>query len=95
MSEDGNGNGLPDPEQLVRRKDLVDELVLTWDRMTCELKIGGRIVSPDAALAILAQATRFFETQLRLQAAQNIRGAQAEQQRVNALLERIRNTPRG
>lgn len=88
--EGANGNGLSDPGQLVRREDLIDELVLTWDRMTCRLNIGGRISSIDAALAMLAQAKRVFETQQRMQTVAAIKAQAEEQQRVQEIMARTR-----
>lgn len=53
----GNGGGL----------EMVDEVVLTYDRVHDKLNISGRFNSLDLALDMLARATRAFEAQLRTQ----------------------------
>ncbi len=91
MSETGdNGSANGGADQLIRRKDLVDELVLAYDRADGKLTVGGKIINLEVALNICQQAARYFETQLRLMAAQQVRQAAAEQERVRALLDRTR-----
>jgi hypothetical protein len=88
-SDNGRGdNGNIEPT--IRRKDLVDELVLTFDRATCKLEVGGRVLDYNAALAILGQATRYFETLLRIQAAALVKQNADEAKRVQDLLARTR-----
>lgn len=58
--EDGNGNGVQSTAS-----ELVDTLVLTYNRATDNLQIGGHANSLDLMLDILARATRQVEFQLR------------------------------
>lgn len=69
---------------------LVDELVLTYNRADGTLSVGGRIVNLEVALEICRRGAMFFETQIRLAAAQAVRQQQADQARVAALLDRTR-----
>ena len=84
MSEhDTNGNR-------AENDPLIDQLVLTFNRRTGELGIGGKVLNEDMAMAILAQATRHFETVLRLQAVAKVKMQEVEQARTNALLQSVR-----
>jgi hypothetical protein len=88
MSENGDGNGVH--LDMVAHSDLIDELVLTFDRATGMLKIGGRTINLEVALDICQRGVRFFDTQLRIQAAAAMQQQQADQVRVNDLLNRAR-----
>ncbi len=57
------------------------QLTLTMDLVTFHLDVKGSVPTLDMALALLAQATRFFETQIRMQALQ-----QVQEQRAAAVL---------
>lgn len=61
MSSDGNGNG-------VERRSVV-VLQLTFEPATFRLDIGGNCVNADVALAMLDQAKRAYEHELRKLAA--------------------------
>ena len=87
---DGNGGGNGHERVTMELQALVDEVVLTYDRRDGTLKVGGRIINLDVALDICLRGARFFETQLRVQAVQQVQQRQAEQARVAALLDRTR-----
>lgn len=55
-----------------------DELVLHFDRASMRLNISGRVYSLDTALAMLAQATREYQRQLRTQEAIQLRNEVAQ-----------------
>ena len=86
MSDEGNGANLGK----IPHEALIDELVLTFDRGDGTLKIGGRVINLDVSLDICLRAVRFFETQLRLQAAQGAKQQQMENARVQEMLNRAR-----
>ena len=92
MSNDGNGEGNGDGSERVTLplEALVDELVLTYDRRDGTLKVGGRTVNLDVALDICLRAARYFETQLRVAAAQQVQQQVQEAHRVAAILDRTR-----
>jgi hypothetical protein len=92
MSEpgDGNGGGNGANTGKIPHEALIDELVLTFDRGDGTLKIGGRTINLDVALDVCLRGVRFFETQLRIQAAAAMQQQQADQVRVNDLLNRTR-----
>jgi hypothetical protein len=92
MSEPGDGNGDGNGANLgkIPHEALIDELVLTFDRGNGTLKISGRVINLDVSMDICQRAVRVLETQLRLQAAQQLQQQQADQVRVNGLLNRTR-----
>lgn len=61
MSSDGNGNGVA--------RETVAVLQLSYTPRTCKLEIGGSVENFDMALAMLEQAKRHFEGELRRAAA--------------------------
>jgi hypothetical protein len=87
---DGNGGGNGHERVTMELEALVDKLELTYDRRDGSLKVGGRVINLDVALEICRRGASFFETQLRVQAAQQVQQRQAEQARVAALLDRTR-----
>jgi hypothetical protein len=61
MDEEKKGNGHSDIVTAATA-----QLTIDFDPLTFEIKIGGAIPNFDCALAMLAQATRYFETQSKL-----------------------------
>jgi hypothetical protein len=90
MSEDyGNGASGTNGARIAR-SELIDELVLTFDRGDGTMKIGGKAINLDVALDMCQRGVRFFETQLRIQAAAQAKQQMVDTQRVQDLLERTR-----
>ena len=85
---DGEGNGANTGK--IPHEALIDELVLTFDRGDGTVKITGRTINLEVALDMCQRGVRFFETQLRIQAAAALQQQQADQVRVNELLNRTR-----
>ncbi len=69
----------------------VGHLVLTMDLVTFQLAVKGNVPTLEMALAILAQATRFFETQLRMQAVQQVQEQRAAAQLTQEILGNLRH----
>jgi hypothetical protein len=88
MSEPGGGNGANLGK--IPHEALIDELVLTLDRGDGTMKISGRAINLEVGLDMCQRGARFFETQLRLIAVQQRSQQQADQERVNELLNRTR-----
>jgi hypothetical protein len=86
MSEDGNGANLGK----IPHEALIDTLELTYDRGDGTMKIGGRAINLEVALDMCQRGCRFFETQLRIAAVGVAKQQQADQERVNELLNRTR-----
>jgi len=70
-STNGKGNAAPAP-------NLVDQLVLTYDRVPSTLTISGKVINNETALDMLNRAVRYYETVVRLEAATQIRQQQVE-----------------
>lgn len=84
---EGNGNAIVTGR--------VSKLVLTFNHDTFALHIEGEIANSDCALAIVQQAARYFETQLRQQAALQF-GQQVDSQRRGVMLaDRVLREHRG
>ncbi len=66
------------------------QLTLTMDLVTFRLQTKGNVPTLDMALAILAQATRFFETQLRMAAVQQVQEQRAAAQLTQEILGNLR-----
>lgn len=62
--------------------ELVDVLVMTYDRSTGALKIDGKVVNNDVAVEICGRAMRHFETLVRVQAAIDARQQLASSERL-------------
>jgi hypothetical protein len=88
MSDGGNGDGANLGK--IPHEALIDRLELTLDRGDGTMKIGGKAVNLDVALDMCQRGVRFFETQLRIQAAAQMQQQQVDQARVNELLNRTR-----
>lgn len=86
MSE-GNGNGAEHRVGI----DLVDQLVLRYDRVTGTLEIGGQVLNDDVALGILQQAARVFETRLRIAAAREVQKQALDATRTQQILDSVRH----
>jgi len=84
--EEPNSNGPVDGARI----DVVDELVLTYDRVAGVLTIGGRVINADVGLAICHQAARHFEQLLRVAAAQRLAAGAVEAARTQEILNRTR-----
>lgn len=68
-----NGNG--------QRKSITSTLTLTFDHDTFNLTVKGEAPSIEVFMAMLDQAKRYFETQMRVQAAMQMQAQVAQQQR--------------
>jgi hypothetical protein len=85
-SGDGNGANLGK----IPHEALIDRLELTLDRGDGTMKISGCAINLDVGLDMCQRGVRFFETQLRIQAVGVVKQQQADQARVNDLLNRTR-----
>lgn len=66
------------------------QLVLTLDIVPkWHLHIGGNIENADVALAVLHQAVRYFESQLRAQSALQLQQQLAEQARTAGIVNKV------
>lgn len=65
---------------------------LELDQVTFQLKITGEIPNTDGALALLAQATRYFELQGRAEAAKQMQRQALEQAENERIAQQIRRT---
>lgn len=86
--KDGNGNGAPP-----QGDELVDTIVLTYNRRTDHLDIGGTAASLDLMLDMLGRARRAIEFQQRKAQALEIQAAArrvAEDERIAAALRNQR-----
>lgn len=75
----GNGNGNVERE---RRRST---LTLTFDHETFHLDVKGEAPSVEVFMAMLQQATRYFEAQVRLATGLQLRQQMAEQQQAAAV----------
>jgi len=89
FSEGGNGGG-DQGSITLPIEQLVDELVLRYNRADGTMHIGGRVVNNDTALDMLQRAARHYETILRLEAAARIREQAMDATRTAQILERTR-----
>jgi hypothetical protein len=84
---DGNGNSENKPGELN-----ADQLILTRDRVTGAVSIGGNVQDLDLILDMLGRVTRHMDVQFRItaavQAQEQIKQRQAEMQRVQSILRR-------
>jgi hypothetical protein len=78
-----NDNGTP-------RAIPLDQVILTYDRLTDHMDVGGVFASLDLALDMLARARRALEAQLRKQQALELQGALQDQARAAELARRVR-----
>ena len=83
MDGNGNGNGNGD------RKGRVSTLALTFQHDTFHLDVKGELVNYECALAMLDQAKRFFEQQIKLQAAQELQKKLVDNARVEELMRTV------
>ena len=88
MSEPGEGNGAN--LGTIPHEALIDRLELTLDRGDGTMKISGRAINLEVGLDMCQRGVRFFETQLRMAAVGVVKQQQADQERVNELLNRTR-----
>lgn len=72
----------------------VSRLELTLDHDSFALHIGGEIANADCALAMCHQAVRYFEQQLRQQAAVGFAQAVGNARRTQALIEQATRSVR-
>lgn len=79
----GNGNG-------AHALMTVDQLTLTYDRVSDALNIEGRLISDEVAVAMLERAKRVFEGRIRLKMALEAQQAAAEAARTAAVLDNMR-----
>jgi len=89
FSEGGNGAGDQGSITLPIAQ-LVDELVLRYNRADGTLGISGHVVNNEVALEILLRAARHYETILRLEAAARIREQAIDAGRTAEILARTR-----
>lgn len=82
MGEDGNPTRKDGGVETSR----VDVLTLTLTRDPWHLHVGGTIENHDVAMAMLSQATRYFEQLLKLEALQQMQQSAADA----ALAEQVR-----
>ena len=68
----------------------IDQITLTYDPLTDQMDIGGKMFSLDRALMMFERATRVIEQQWRLMELAKHQQNQMEQARVQALLRRSR-----
>lgn len=78
-----NGKDTPNPTV---------KIALELDQVTFQLKITGEIPNTDGALALLAQATRFFELQARAEAVKQVQRQALEQAENERIAQQIRRT---
>lgn len=92
MSETGDGNGAGNGEERVtlRLAALIDELHITFNRVTGGMTITGQVVTDQVALMMLQRAANVYQARTRLQLAQQAQQQVEENKRVAALLERSR-----
>lgn len=93
MSEragDGNGTGNGAERVTLPLAELIDELHLTFNRVTGGMAITGRCVTDEVALMMLQRAANVYQARTRLQLAQQAQQQAEENKRVAALLERAR-----
>lgn len=83
-SDGGNGQAQPPTSSM--------ELVLKFDATTFELQIAGSVLNWDAAAAIVAQAQRYIDVQLRLISAQRFQAQAAENVRVQKIVDSLRRS---
>lgn len=81
MSDSVQGNG--------ERKAIKSHLTLAFDHDTFSLEVKGEAPSIEVFLAMTAQAQRYFEQQLRMQAAVNLQAQMAQQQRDAEIARRL------
>jgi hypothetical protein len=77
----GNGNG--------ERKPLVSTLTLTFEHDTFHLEVKGEAPRMDVFMAMLQQAERYFEGQLRAQAALQLQRQVMEQARTEQIIRSV------
>ena len=69
-----------------------DVMVLSRNRSTGEVNVGGNVINVDLALDILGRVTRYFDVQYRIMAAvqaqEELKKRQAEFARVQSLLRK-------
>lgn len=86
MDCSGNGNG----EHGVAHQ-AVDTVILTYNRATDHLDVGGKCNSLDLMLDMLGRATRAVKAQLRTQHAMALQQQMAQAAQDRAITEQIRN----
>jgi hypothetical protein len=69
----------------------IDRVVLTYNRTTDHLDVGGQFASVDLALDILGRARRALEAMLRKQQALELQRAMAQQARDMQVADALRN----
>lgn len=89
MCENGGGAKAAEGERIAR-SDLIDELVLRFDRATGMLEIGGRVASDDVALMILERAVNVYTARTRAAYMLAAREQALEQERVRQLVNQQR-----
>ena len=84
MAAENNGNGAGGVKQWT------DTLTLHFDRTTHRLHLSGEVHNVDVALAMLAQATREYERQLRAQHAIQLQAELAQAARDQQIADAMR-----
>jgi hypothetical protein len=83
MSENGHSNGAAETVA-------DDTIVLTYNRLTDQLNVGGKYYSHELALSILARASRAIEQKLRIEAAIKAQAELAQLARDQQLAQKLR-----
>jgi hypothetical protein len=86
-----NENGNPTRKDNGVESRPVDTVILTYDRATDHLDVGGTFNSVDLALDMLERARRALDAKLRLQQALALQQQLAEQRQNAAIAESLRN----
>jgi hypothetical protein len=68
----------------------VDTLILTYDRATDRLEVGGNCNSLDLMLDMLGRATRVLENKWRVERVQELRQQFADKARTQAILDSVK-----
>ena len=83
-------NGNPTRKDNGVESRVVDTVILTYDRATDHMDVGGNANSLDLMLDMLGRATRVLEAKYRLQSAQQFAQQLAEQRQNAAIAETLR-----
>ena len=88
MTKPSDGDGSNGESGVEHR--VVDTLILTYDRATDVLEIGGKCNSLDLMLGMLARATRVLEHRWRAERINELRQQIADQARTQAILDKVK-----
>lgn len=92
MSEHGDGNGAGNGNERVTLPlaELIDELHITFNRVTGGMTITGRVITDEVALMMLQRAANVYQARTRLLLAQQVQLQAQEAARVADLVARTR-----